>query len=88
MSKKWPLESYKLTSRTHEEVASAIRTAFQDNYANVAVDVVNSVPDLRQKPFNLLCEGLSGREVLIDVGGVDNLFPQVNVEKEYCMEAV
>ena len=58
-----------------EELAAVLRPALSANYDTAAVDVVNC-PDLREAPFHLTTEGLSGEECIGDVGGQPNLFPK------------
>ena len=67
-----------------EEIAQVLTSALPENYASSSATVVYC-PDLRQPPFNLACEGLSGAETIADIGGQANLFPQPRLDKNYIL---
>jgi hypothetical protein len=68
------------------ELASVLQAGLKSHYAEVKVEVVDC-PDLTQSPYGLTASGLSGgKPCVLDVGGIDNLFPRVNAEKEYCLK--
>uniref|UniRef100_A0A7S4GQE8 DUF1907 domain-containing protein n=1 Tax=Oxyrrhis marina TaxID=2969 RepID=A0A7S4GQE8_OXYMA len=87
MSQSWPLESYALSPPTLDELRDVLAEGLGSNYEDVDVSVV-PCPNLREAPFGLVSQGLSGGTCVIDVGGVDNLFPKVNLTKEYCLREV
>ncbi|PLB52477.1 DUF1907-domain-containing protein [Aspergillus steynii IBT 23096] len=82
---------HELSPPSLTEIAQVLASALSENYASSWATVVEC-PDLRQAPFNLACEGLSGAEVIADIGGQANLFPQPRLEKNYslikCAEAM
>lgn len=52
------------------------------NYADVSLNVMLS-PDLTQPPFNLASSGLSGSQILLDVGGDPYEYRNPNYTKTY-----
>lgn len=67
-----------------EEVAAIFAKALPRNYAASSATVVDC-PDLRQAPFGLAAEGLSGIQTIADIGGQGNLFPEPRRDKNYSM---
>lgn len=67
-----------------EDVAQTLAKALPLNYATSSATVVEC-PDLRQAPFNVACQGLSGAETAADIGGQANLFPKPRTNKTYSL---
>ncbi|KAM5344073.1 hypothetical protein ACJ41O_012610 [Fusarium nematophilum] len=67
-----------------DEVAEALALALPSNYLASSAAVVDC-PDLRNAPFNLAFEGLTGSETAADIGGQPNLFPQPRPDKQYSL---
>jgi len=79
------VEKVKLHVTTLEEVANVLRESLKRNFTDVQVNVVDC-PDLRQKPFTLVAEGICGKPRTLDVGGVPNLVPTVQRDKIFNMD--
>lgn len=73
-----------LSPPTLKEIATTLQSPLAANYEKASVDVV-SCPDLRQAPFYLATEGLSGDEKISDVGGQPNLFPEPRLNCKWSM---
>ena len=69
------------------ELADILRPALQENYNNVVVEVV-PCPNLRQAPFYLTTEGLTGDERIGDVGGQPNLFPIPRHDRNFSLSGL
>ncbi|KAI0545924.1 hypothetical protein F4679DRAFT_575779 [Xylaria curta] len=67
-----------------EEIAQVLASALPSNYVDSSASVVDC-PDLRNAPFFLSCQGLTGSETSADIGGQANLFPQPRPEKSYSL---
>lgn len=67
-----------------EEIAGVLASALPSNYLASSTTVVDC-PDLRNAPFNLAFEGLTGSETVADIGGQANLFPQPRPDKQYSL---
>lgn len=67
-----------------EEIAEVLALELPFNYAISSATVVDC-PDLRNAPFYLAFEGLTGSETAADIGGQANLFPQPRPEKQYSL---
>ena len=76
-----PVKKLILSPPPLEEVAAAILPSLQANFGHASVEVCQS-PDLRQAPYHLAAEGLSGAPRIADVGGHLNLRPP-NLDKRY-----
>ena len=61
-----------------------VSTALNANYSQSSV-TVQKCPDLRQPPFGLAFQGLSGNEVIADIGGQEHLFPTPLLNKRYSL---
>lgn len=84
----WPIREVLLEKPELAEVATVLQNGLKAHYADVTVEVVDC-PDLTQSPYGLTASGLGGgRPCIIDVGGIDNLFPRVNADKEYCLKEI
>lgn len=53
----------------------------------MTVEVVDC-PDLRQAPYHLAAEGLSGSTAIVDIGGPPYLLPVVDRSKVYDLRSV
>ncbi|KAI0424035.1 DUF1907-domain-containing protein [Xylaria sp. FL1042] len=58
-----------------DELAEKLKAPLASNYEFSTVSVIQC-PDLREPPFHLATEGLSGDEKIAEVGGLSNLFPR------------
>lgn len=54
------------------ELVKVIRNACVKNFKEVNVDV-ERIPNLKEDPWSLSSEGISGSPVLLDVGDIENL---------------
>lgn len=64
------------------ELAEKLQDPLSANYAHSSVTVV-PCPDLRESPFLLTHEGLSGDEKIADIGGQAHLYPRPMKDKTY-----
>lgn len=78
------IQKISLSPPTLEELASVLQAPLKENYQDAHVSVVQC-PDLRQAPFHLATEGLSGNERCADVGGQPNLFPRPRLDSKWSM---
>lgn len=78
------IQKVSLSPPTLEELAGVLQAPLKDNYEDAHVSVVQC-PDLRQAPFHLATEGLSGNERCADVGGQPNLFPRPQLDNRWSM---
>ena len=62
------LDEYPLSPPSLEEIVHLLKPALESNYKESSVSVA-SCPDLREAPFHLAAQGLSGRECIADIGG-------------------
>ncbi|SPO01945.1 related to Ester hydrolase C11orf54 homolog [Cephalotrichum gorgonifer] len=62
-----------------EDLAEALRAPLEANFEHATISVV-TCPDLRDAPFHLATQGLSGDEKIADVGGQPNLFPRPRLD--------
>lgn len=70
-----------------EEVAIVLQNGLKSCFKEVKVDIINC-PDLKEAPFNLLLSGLSGQNVLCDVGSMKYLLPVIDKSKRYSFDKV
>lgn len=77
---------YPLSPPPLEELVEVLKPALESNYSESSISVIRC-PDLRQAPFHLAAEGLSGRECIAEIGGQPNLFPDPRLDKKYSMVA-
>ncbi|KAI3571656.1 hypothetical protein IWW34DRAFT_242755 [Fusarium oxysporum f. sp. albedinis] len=77
-------EKYLLTPPSLEELAEKLSGPLASNFEYSSVSVVQC-PDLRQAPFHLATEGISGNEKIADVGGQPNLFPHPQLQRVWSM---
>ncbi|KAK5631804.1 hypothetical protein RRF57_007518 [Xylaria bambusicola] len=68
-------QKYLLSPPGLDELAEKLKVPLASNYEVSTISVVQC-PDLREAPFYLATEGLSGDEKVADVGGRQNLFPR------------
>ncbi|KAK3051302.1 hypothetical protein LTR09_007698 [Extremus antarcticus] len=78
------IKKYPLSPPSLDELVSVIRPALEANY-NISSVSVSTCPDLREAPFHLAAAGLSGNELIMDIGGQPNLFPEPRLEKQFDM---
>jgi hypothetical protein len=78
------IQSYPLSPPSLDELASILKPALESNYKSSSVSVA-SPPDLRNPPFHLAAPGLSGNELIMDIGGQPNLFPDPRLEVKWNM---
>lgn len=77
-------EKFPLSPPSLEELAETLKGSLAANFEHSSISVV-SCPDLRNAPFNLATEGLSGDEKIADVGGQPNLFPRPRLDTIWSM---
>ena len=75
---------YPLSPPSLEELVSVLAPALESNYNDYSISI-DTPPDLRQAPYHLAAEGLSGRECIADIGGQPNLFPEPRLDRKYSM---
>ena len=73
-----------LSPPTLKEIAVTLQSPLAANYTQANVAVV-ACPDLRQAPFHLATQGLSGDEKISDVGGQPNLFPEPRLDCKWSL---
>lgn len=73
------VQKFPLSPPSLHELAEKLRTPLKANYEQATVEVVQC-PDLRQAPFHLATQGISGDEKIADVGGQPNLFPRPRLD--------
>lgn len=66
------------------ELAEVLESALPKNYVTSSTTVVDC-PNLRESPFSLACEGLSGCQVIADIGVQPSLFPQPRLDEQYSL---
>lgn len=69
------------------ELAEKLHAPLSANYAHSSVTVV-PCPDLRESPFLLAHEGLSGDEKIADIGGQTHLYPWPMKDKTYQLNQI
>ncbi|RAO68877.1 uncharacterized protein BHQ10_004889 [Talaromyces amestolkiae] len=69
------------------ELAETLQAPLSANYEHSSVSVV-SCPNLRESPFLLAHEGLSGDEKVADVGGQTHLYPRPMMDKTYQLHQI
>lgn len=77
-------DKYPLHPPSLEELVEKLKPALANNYYVSSINV-EDCPDLRQSPFRLATQGLSGNERIADVGGQPNLFPSPRLECKYSL---
>ncbi|OLN85062.1 Ester hydrolase C11orf54-like protein [Colletotrichum chlorophyti] len=78
------VEKFPLSPPSLEELAKNLGAPLAANFKESSVRVVQC-PDLREAPFRLATEGLSGDEKIADVGGQPNLFPRPRLDNIWSM---
>ncbi|XP_050447606.1 ester hydrolase C11orf54 homolog [Cataglyphis hispanica] len=58
-----------------EELAKHLQDGLRQNFEEATVEWVDC-PDLTQEPFNFTAPGLCGDEMLLEIGGMSQLFPR------------
>lgn len=76
--------TYTLDPPPLQELVGVLTSALESNYHQSSCKVVQC-PDLRNAPFGLAAEGLSGNERIADIGGQPNLFPEPKLSAKYSM---
>jgi hypothetical protein len=82
MASHWTVEKIDLSPPSLEELVDPVRSALSSNFQDVSVSVVGC-PDLREAPFSLAAQGLSGNPRIGDVGGPSNLAPLPKLDRKY-----
>ncbi|WPH00612.1 Hypothetical protein R9X50_00344200 [Acrodontium crateriforme] len=75
---------HKLSPPSLEELAATLDLAVKKNYIHASASVIKC-PDLRQEPFCLATQGLSGDECVADIGGQTHLYPRPLFDKKYSL---
>lgn len=83
----WDTRKYVLSPPPLDELAAVLQTGLEHHFETVSVEVTRS-PDLREAPFHLAAEGLSGNERIGDVGGPQNLRPLPRLDHKYHLRAL
>jgi hypothetical protein len=81
---RWSVQKFPLSSPSLEELVPCITAGLQSNFKEVSVEVTEC-PDLRQEPFRLAAEGLSGNARIADIGGQRNFVPTLKLDRKYSM---
>ncbi|WYZ34577.1 hypothetical protein EsH8_I_000853 [Colletotrichum jinshuiense] len=81
------VEKFPLSPPSLEELAERLSAPLAANFTETSVSVVEC-PDLRNAPFHLATEGLSGDEKIADVGGQPNLFPRPRLDSIWSMPEI
>jgi hypothetical protein len=81
---RWSVQTLPLSPPTLQELVSPITTGLHSNFKEASVEVTDC-PDLRQKPFCLAAEGLSGNARIADIGGPPNLSPVLKLDRKYSL---
>ncbi|XP_072744735.1 ester hydrolase C11orf54 homolog [Anoplolepis gracilipes] len=68
-------------------LANSLQAGLRENFAEATVEWVDC-PDLTQAPFNLAAPGLCGDAVLLEMGGMSQLFPRPQVMCQYYFKDV
>lgn len=84
LPRKMEVTQKSLSPPSLEELVAVLTPALKGNFERAEVSVV-SCPDLRQTPFYLATEGISGDEKIADVGGESNLYPDPHFDRKYSM---
>ncbi|PYH98236.1 DUF1907-domain-containing protein [Aspergillus ellipticus CBS 707.79] len=77
-------QKHPISAPSLEELVETLQAPLAANYEHATISVV-PCPDLRNAPFHLATEGLSGDEKIADVGGQANLFPRPRLDCIYPM---
>ncbi|CAK4032921.1 Ester hydrolase C11orf54 [Lecanosticta acicola] len=76
-----------LSPPTLEELAEVLSPALRSNYKTSHV-TVEQCPDLRNAPYHLATQGLSGKESVADIGGQPNLFPEPRLNCKFSLISI
>lgn len=79
---RWEPRKYILSPPTLQELATVLQAGLESNFKTVSVQVTHS-PNLREAPFYLASEGISGNERIGDIGGPHNLHPVPRLDHKY-----
>ncbi|KXJ90137.1 hypothetical protein Micbo1qcDRAFT_196324 [Microdochium bolleyi] len=80
-------QKYPLSPPSLSALAAVLQPALSRNYAHCSVSV-SPCPDLRQPPFHLAAQGLSGDEKIAEVGGQSNLFPSPDLSAVWSLPEI
>lgn len=80
-------KTYRLNPPSLTDLAKSLQPALSANYTSATI-TVSPCPDLRQPPFHLATQGLSGSECAADIGGQPNLFPVPKLSCKYSLPAL
>lgn len=78
------VQHYPLEPPSLDELVSVIKPALESNYNTSSISTAQC-PDLRKPPFHLAAAGLGGNELIMDIGGQPNLFPEPRLERQFDM---
>lgn len=82
-----PVTKYNLEKHGLDEICHSFEQSLSNNYEEYRVEIIDC-PDLTAAPWNLALPGQNGTPCVADVGGVPNLIPLVNVDKQYNLDTV
>ncbi|CAK7235387.1 hypothetical protein SBRCBS47491_009276 [Sporothrix bragantina] len=78
----WNTKKHVLSPPSLQELVEVLQNGLEDHFETVSVEVTRS-PDLREAPFYLASEGISGNERIGDIGGSQNLRPFPRLDHKY-----
>ncbi|RWS25712.1 hypothetical protein B4U80_03684, partial [Leptotrombidium deliense] len=81
LTQKYPSIVRKLLVPPMAELCDLLNDKMSSNFAEVKVEVVDC-PDLRKEPFHMAGEGLNGKPMIADIGGVPYLMPLPRFDKQ------
>ncbi|RWS19332.1 ester hydrolase C11orf54-like protein, partial [Leptotrombidium deliense] len=81
LSQKYPSIVRKLLVPPLTELCDLLNDKMSSNFAEVNVEVVDC-PDLRKEPFHMAGEGLNGKPMIADIGGISYLMPLPRFDKQ------
>jgi len=79
-----PIKKHILYPPPLSDLATLLTSSLKTNFKDVTASVVQC-PDLKLAPFSLAASGLSGHELIADVGGPPYLHPLPNFSKKYSL---
>ncbi|CAK7235871.1 hypothetical protein SCUCBS95973_009414 [Sporothrix curviconia] len=83
----WKTRKYELSPPSLDELAAVLQNGLEKHFDVVSVEVARS-PDLREAPFHLASEGISGNERIGDIGGPQNLRPIPRLDHKYSIRDI
>jgi len=82
-----PIIKHSLSPPPLSELATLLTTSLEPHFKDVTASVTQC-PDLKQAPFNLAASGLSGHELIADIGGPPYLHPLPDFSKKYSILSI